>query len=156
MLYLYIMKCFSLTKVKRNSFFFLRICQCLCCLFSFSSLAHSIFIFVSLFLLRDVCSSMKISTSEFFHADLNHMQFVHFCHAEIHFWLFWLFLPTSHFCLALFLSFFFLEICSVPRCVLLVLSFISFYTLFRSFFAVYERAVLKEYTYITYCIQMNV
>jgi len=57
------------------------------------------------------------------------MQFGNFCRAWLHFFSFFSGILAFPTCLSLF---FFFEICSIPRCVHLVLSFIPFYTLFRS------------------------
>lgn len=46
-------------------------------------------------------------------------------------------------------------VCFFSKCYRSYLFFFLFYYIFW-FFAVCERAVLKEYTYIIYCIQMNV
>ncbi len=126
----------------------------------FFSLAHSIFIlsFSFFFLLRDISSHIKIIHHNFnyhIHAHINHMQLGNFCRACIHFFVLLLVLWYFGFpCLPLILFLLF-EICSIPRCVHLMLSFIPFYTLFRSFFWCVRARCLEKYTYITYCIQMN-
>ncbi len=96
--------------MKRNFLFFslslcLSVYRCVCFLFSCTFyIQRFLFPSVFFFLLRDICSYIKIIhhnfTTTFMHT--NHMQLIHFCCACIHLsfvllsLVFWLSLPTSH------------------------------------------------------------
>ena len=158
--------CVFIAKKVKRKFFNAHVSVCL-------SLSVNVFVFLRSrtfyihfvsfsFLARSISSYTKIIHHNFIktymHTSIT-CKIVHFCCAYTFNCLFFFFVRFRWYpgfsCLHLlipFLSFLFFEICSIPWYVLLVLSFIYFYTLFRSFFAVCERAVLKEYTYIIYIL----
>jgi hypothetical protein len=148
---------FSLTKVKRN----VSVCLSMSWLFVFFSLAHSYihFFFLHFFsccaifvlilklyiiiLLSHSCTHKSHAIDSF----LLCMHSFVFCSSSL---VFWLSLPTSH-SFSFLRNMFDFTVCSFD-----VIVHIFLYSISLFFFAVCERAVLKEYTYITYGIHMNV